>query len=704
MNVQAPDGSVVAFPDGTDPATVNAAMSQRFAPRGPVADAVNSVAAGVKQGAQGVLGGPGDAWNMAANGAEYLGRRALDAAGVKPPGQPNFYQPFAKISADNAAMSAPTRMQLPPDTPVVGSAGGLSVPMPLGGGLPGSANVGAAADALVNAATGHQGPIDYTPQTEIGRILKTVAAFGPAAVLTGGAGAANLLRQMVAPALASEAAGEVTKGTPLEPWARGGAALATGAAGGLLTLPNGLDANLARVGEGLSPDALAAAAKFIEDAKRTTGISVTLPEAIDHLTNGATGAGNVMRVANMSPKGQAVTNPFYAQRAGQMADATSGVLDTIAPAATSPAVVGTTAMRAADQGIDAVNQGINASTKPLYDAAESTVLPHQVFQAINTPAFAASLDRLRSDPVLGPQFAHLPSNSIGVVDAVTKDMMAQGEAAKNAVTAGYNPLKGSVLTEDASLARNVAGRFDPRYAQALAEQAAARQNVLEPLQNTSAGTIASTPVVPTQTTALFPTKPTEGLPNETAATLQMLEEQIPGSAAALVRQHLANQAAESMQANATGPNANGGAKFAAAVAGNPIQEANLNAGLAALPNGATAGPAVSNLIEVLRATGRRQAIGSLTAPNSIAQDELAAASAPQAVAETALNPWKLPTAIRDSLGRARLGSRSADLAKILLGEDPVASAAAVRAAMEKAPTVGGVFSKAFGQADASQQN
>jgi hypothetical protein len=666
------------------------------APRGPVADAVNSTLSGVRNGAAGILGAPGDIQAGIGNAAEYLGRRALDAVGVQPPAgssKTSFYKPYADIRAENAAMSAPTTMNLP---------GGASLPLPIGGGLPGADSIRAMADAPVNAAAGNPG--NYTPQTPAGKILGGVASFVPAAAMTGGLGAPNLLRQAVAPGVASEIAGEATKGTPIEPWARGAAALATGAVGGALSMPSGLDANLARVGEGLNPTAFAAVQDFIEKA-RASGIAVTIPEAIDHLTNGATGAGNVMRLANMSPAGQAVTNPFYAQRAGQMSTAVDNMLDKVAPAAASPAVVGTTAMRAAGQGIDAVRQDLNASTAPLYAASENTLIPHQVFMAINTPAFSTSLARLRNDPVLGPQYANMPSNSIGVIDAVTKDMMAQGEAAKSAVSgaAGFNPHKGAILTEDAALARNVAGRVDPNYAQALAEQAAGRQNVLEPLQNTSAGAIANTPAVPAQTTALFPTKPTEGLSAETAATLQMLEQQIPGSAAALVRQHLANQAGESMQANATGPNAWGGAKFAAAVAGNPLQEANLNAGLAALPNGATAGPAVSNLIEILRATGRRQAIGSLTAPNSIAQGEMAAASAPQAVVESAINPFGIPAAIRDSIGRARLGSRSAELAKILLGEDPAASIAKIEAAQAAAPTIGGVFSKALGQADASQQ-
>jgi hypothetical protein len=69
----------------------------------------------------------------------------------------------------------------------------------------------------------------YEPQTTAGEYARTIGEFAPAAALGGGgllARGANVL----APALLSETAGQVTEGTQLEPWAR----VAGGLAGGVL--------------------------------------------------------------------------------------------------------------------------------------------------------------------------------------------------------------------------------------------------------------------------------------------------------------------------------------------------------------------------------------------------------------------------------------------------------------------------------------
>src|SRR5580704_12716148 len=56
MNVQAPDGSVVQFPDGTDPNIVNQVMAQNFGPKQQAPDPMagmsttDKLAAGAGQG------------------------------------------------------------------------------------------------------------------------------------------------------------------------------------------------------------------------------------------------------------------------------------------------------------------------------------------------------------------------------------------------------------------------------------------------------------------------------------------------------------------------------------------------------------------------------------------------------------------------------------------------------------------------------
>ncbi len=71
----------------------------------------------------------------------------------------------------------------------------------------------------------------YEPKTTAGQYASTAAEFAPAALFPGGGGAAARVLNTVVPAVVSETAGQATKGTSYEPYAR--------AAGGLLGGPLG---------------------------------------------------------------------------------------------------------------------------------------------------------------------------------------------------------------------------------------------------------------------------------------------------------------------------------------------------------------------------------------------------------------------------------------------------------------------------------
>lgn len=65
----------------------------------------------------------------------------------------------------------------------------------------------------------------YKPQTTAGEYARTIGEFAPAAI-GGGASLGAKAAQVIAPALASETAGQLTEGTAAEPWARVAGALA----------------------------------------------------------------------------------------------------------------------------------------------------------------------------------------------------------------------------------------------------------------------------------------------------------------------------------------------------------------------------------------------------------------------------------------------------------------------------------------------
>lgn len=82
------------------------------------------------------------------------------------------------------------------------------------------------------------GVSDYQPQTTAGEYARTIGEFAPGAVAFGGAGVGSIARNLLAPSIASETAGQVTEGSELEPYARVAGALAGGTAANAISRPN----------------------------------------------------------------------------------------------------------------------------------------------------------------------------------------------------------------------------------------------------------------------------------------------------------------------------------------------------------------------------------------------------------------------------------------------------------------------------------
>jgi len=197
IEVELPDGRVVEV-DTTD-SNVAAQAAQKFltakAPEtSMLADAGKSVASGLAKATVGAAGGLGDLREMASQGVDALGSRlGVDLSPIK--------------SAASAASNViPT--------------------LALMRGAPTSQDVRSTIkDPLVSP--------DYEPQSLTGSYLKTAAEFTPG-MLVGGQGGmgARFLRNVALPAIGSETAGQLTKGTEAEPYARvAGALLSPGIEG-----------------------------------------------------------------------------------------------------------------------------------------------------------------------------------------------------------------------------------------------------------------------------------------------------------------------------------------------------------------------------------------------------------------------------------------------------------------------------------------
>jgi hypothetical protein len=107
----------------------------------------------------------------------------------------------------------------------------------------------------------------YEPQTVAGDYARILGEFVPGMAAPGGA-AKNAARYVVAPALASEYAGQATQGTWMEPWARAIAALATGGAGAAIEhLPGALR---------VRPEPMS---RFTETTPTSSGTELSRPSA-----------------------------------------------------------------------------------------------------------------------------------------------------------------------------------------------------------------------------------------------------------------------------------------------------------------------------------------------------------------------------------------------------------------------------------------
>lgn len=228
----------------------------------------------------------------------------------------------------------------------------------------------------LEAATGKL----YEPQTVGGEYARTGAEFLPGAGKT----AVSLLKNALLPAVASETAGQATKGTAAEPLARGAAGLGAGVAGALHGRASTAERLFDKSFGTITPDELQKIQAVVADGAALRGangaatpIDLTWAEAAQQVL-GPRRAGDLLRVV----EGQGGLSDFFARRADQIRAAGSGGLDRISESGATPTEVGTAAQRAAQAGVAGTPEGqavIRAS-----QAAGPRVSPDQAGQVIQS--------------------------------------------------------------------------------------------------------------------------------------------------------------------------------------------------------------------------------------------------------------------------------------------------------------------------------
>ena len=253
IEVELPDGSVAEFPDGTPPEVMKQAIQRKFGPPQQQAapepvvstgeDMVRSGAAGVRQGSESMAGGFGDTNSI--NGD--IGSWAAKKLGLGETGQ-NVTSWLMSHANPATAM------------------------------LPSTSDIRQVTDKFMGES--------YKPQTTAGEYSRTVGQFVPGAALGPGS-LGRKVASAIVPGIASEAAGQFTKGSPIEPYARA----AGGLAGGILTAGRATPKAPKVAME--SADDLAARSQALYDSADAAGVVIQPQEMSRLAQNVELAAGNL---------------------------------------------------------------------------------------------------------------------------------------------------------------------------------------------------------------------------------------------------------------------------------------------------------------------------------------------------------------------------------------------------------------------------
>ena len=314
-------------------------------------------------------------------------------------------------------------------------------------------------------------------------------------------------------------------------------------------------------------------------------------------------------------------------------------------------------------------------TNNVIDVADSTqtVAPSNV-----STVFSADDLRSRFDAFPAPT----PDNDLNVINRVVQQLdTMESQARPGAMNPGGNNTLAAERSRAAALARQLAGEASPDFATARQTVATGREAFVDPLRRGPIGAIAGQsdvqPNLAGQTRALFPAQPFEGQADETAQALRLMGEVDPSVPGPLVRQFLAQQAAEAGQANVGGANPFGGAKFAAQTFGNSLQrETVLGAVDAAAP---MASRDVRDLVEALAATGQREPAGSNTSFNTQMLQDLRGGNAATGAAQGVTNPLGIPGKIAGMVDDWTARRNAETLADLLVANSDEFSARLTRA-------------------------
>lgn len=655
VRISQPKSNVLTFDDDLQP--------------GVVEDVAKSAGIGAVKGGIGTVGAGGDVRDLLSHGVDY----AAEYFGIAPEKVGQFKSVFGQIAKQTAT-------------------GRVLANAPTSGDI----------QKKIEGVTGEF----YKPKTLAGEYAQTAGEFLPAAVGGLGGVIARSARVLV-PAATSETAGQLTKGSAVEPVARFLGALAGGGAQALASRPGSASRAISnQLPEGITEPMVVQADRLMQEAAQR-GIQLAWPEALSQVA-GRPVLTNMMRHLEASPQTEAQMGAFFGNRPQAVEGAVRQELGNIAPVNQAPSAIGPAVGRAAEGTLEDVRGTINRAARPYYDRASTVLLSPQEMERVRAlPGYAAARDAVRGDPQLNRYVADLPDESVGFLNEVKKQLdNAAQHAAEPLSTQGRNMQRSAGFGRDATEVRDIASAnpTSTAYPTALAIESVGRERFLQPLLDGPLGKIAGRDTTTKNAIeALFPRNPLPNSQDEISTTVSALAHRNQRAARDLVRAHAEstfNEAARDLQ---TGPNQAVGAKFAVALTGNPQQRANLQAAVEALPNGQERWQGFNRLLEVLEATGTRQNVGSRTAYNQEINKAQGAGGFVRDVGRIGANPARLLQPLADKYDQWKLGRNLGQLATILTDPNSVGMLRAIARAPREGRRSADLAIRLVTYAEASRQ-
>jgi hypothetical protein len=448
--------------------------------------------------------------------------------------------------------------------------------------------------------------------------------------------------------------------------------------------------------------AITKATSLLDDAK-ARGITLTWPEALSQVT-GKPVLTDMQRVLEGAKQTRAKMQEVIGDRPAQVKSAAEQEIAGIAPPSVEPSTIGPAVGAAAEDELTRSRKLINQSSEPYYDAAKTFRLTAQEMDRVRAlPGYEAAAKEVRGDPQLNRHVGHLPEDSIGFLNEVKKVLDQQSENASSPMQQGRSVQRAAGLGQDAQAVRDAAIASEAKagegnYAQALDIQEQGRKRFLEPLLQGPLGKLADRNIATKNAIeALFPAEPVAGTQREVGKAVGALARQNDTAARQLVAAHIEAKLNEAFDAAGRGQDAAGfaGAGMAQRLTGNPLvgtqRGLNFRAAVEALPNGKSIWPGVERFLEIARATGTRQAIGSKTAFNEAELHGLGTGKRLGAAASLAASPGEWLHMAHDLWAKWQTGRNLDQLAKIItdrrseaifrsLGQQSAASQNAVKTA------------------------